>query len=34
MKFFWKSSTLQMAESDIIYVKCGADNDGAMEKWL
>ena len=23
-----------MAESDIFYVKWGADDDGAMEKWL
>ena len=34
MKFFWKASLLQMAESDIFYVKGGADDNGAMEKWL
>ena len=34
MKIFWKASNLQMAESDIFYLKCGADYDGAMEKWL
>ena len=32
MKIFWKDSILQMAENDIIYVKIGADDDGAMEK--
>ena len=32
MKIYWKASVLQMAESDILYVKCGADDDGAMEK--
>ena len=32
MKIFWKASILQMAESDIYYVKWGADDDGAMEK--
>ena len=34
MRIFWKTSILQMAESDIFYVKRGADEDGAMEKWL
>ena len=32
MTIFWKASVLQMAESDIFYVKCGAYDDGAMEK--
>ena len=32
MKSFWKASFLQIAESDIFYVKRGADDDGAMEK--
>ena len=30
MKIFLKASILQMAESDIFYVKGGADDDGAM----
>ena len=34
MKFFWKASILQMAESDLFYVEKSADEDGAMEKWL
>ena len=34
MKIFWTASFLQMAESDIFYVKLGADDDVAMEKWL
>ena len=34
MKTFWKASILQMTESDIFYVKGGADDAGAMEKWL
>ena len=34
MKSLWKASILQMAESDMFYVKWGADEDGAMEKWL
>ena len=34
MKSLWKASILQMAESDMFYVKRGADEDGAMEKWL
>ena len=34
MKFFWKASILQTAQSDIFYVKGGAYDDGAMEKWL
>ena len=34
MKNFWKASFLQMAESDIFYVKRGADDDGAIEKLL
>ena len=32
MKMFWKDSILQMAENDILYVKIGVDDDGAMEK--
>ena len=32
MKFLWKASILQMTESDIFYVKRGADEDLAMEK--
>ena len=34
MKIFWKASILQTVESDIFYVNRGADDDGAMEKWL
>ena len=34
MKIFWKASIIQMAESDIHKAKCGADDDGAMKKWL
>ena len=34
MTIFWKTSILQVAESDIFNVKGGADEDGAMEKWL
>ena len=34
MKTFWKASILQMAESDISYVKLGADDDGALARWL
>ena len=34
MKIFWKASILQMAESNIFYVKWGADDDGASEMWL
>ena len=34
MKFFWKASKIQMAESDIHKVDCGADDDRAMKKWL
>ena len=34
MKTFLKASILLMVESDIFYVKRGADDDGAMEKWL
>ena len=34
MTIFWKASIIQMAESDIHKVKCGADDDGAMKKWL
>ena len=34
MKTLWKASILQMAESGMFYVKWGADEDGAMEKWL
>ena len=30
MKIFLKALILQMAESDIFYVKGGADDDGAM----
>ena len=33
-EIFWKASHLEMAKSDIFYVKWGADEDGAMEKWL
>ena len=25
MKIFWKAEILEMAESDIFYVRCGAD---------
>ena len=32
MKIFWKASILEMAESDIFYVKGGADDDAAIEK--
>ena len=32
MKNVWKAEILEMAESDIFYVKCGADDDGAVEK--
>ena len=31
-EIFWKDSILQIAENDILYVKIGADDDGAMEK--
>ena len=34
MKIFWKASIIQMAESDIHKVECGADDDRAMKKWL
>ena len=34
MKSFWKAEILEMAESDIFYVKWGAYDDGAVEKWL
>ena len=34
MKIFWKAEILEMAESDIFYVKRGPDDDAAMEKWL
>ena len=34
MKIFWKAEILEMSESDIPYVKCGADPDGAMGRWL
>ena len=34
MTIFWKASIIQMAEKDIHKAKCGADDDGAMEKWL
>ena len=34
MTIFWKASTLQMAESDVLYVDLGADDDGAMIMWL
>ena len=33
-EFFWKASLLQRAESDIFHVEWGADDNGAMEKWL
>ena len=32
MTISWKASILQMAESDIFFVKLGADEDCAMEK--
>ena len=31
---FLESFNLQMAESEIFYLKRGEDEDGAMEKWL
>ena len=34
MRIFRKASILHMAESDIFHVKLGADDDGAIEKWL
>ena len=34
MKIFWNAEILEMAESDIFYIKWDADDDGAMEKWL
>ena len=34
MKIFWKALIAQMAEKDIHKAKWGADDDGAMEKWL
>ena len=34
MKNCWKAEKSKMAESDIFYVKRGADHNGAMEKWL
>ena len=34
MKIFLKASILQMAKSEIFYVKRGLNEDGAMEKWL
>ena len=34
IKNFWKASILQLAECDIFCVKWGADENGAMEKWL
>ena len=34
MKKFLESLNLEIAESDIFYVKRGVDDDGAMEKWL
>ena len=34
MTIFWKGEALEMAESDIFYVKLGADDDGALEKLL
>ena len=34
MKKWWKAEILEMAQSNIIYAKRGADHDGAMEKWL
>ena len=33
-KFFWKAEILEMGESEIFYVKWGADDDGAIVKWL
>ena len=34
MNIFWEASILQMAESDIFYVKGSVDEDGAIEKLL
>ena len=34
MTIFGKASILQMAKSDIFYVKKGVNDDAAMEKWL
>ena len=31
MKKFWKPEILEMAESDIFYVKLGADHHAAVE---
>ena len=30
----WKAEILQMAESDIVDVKSGADHDAAIQNWL
>ena len=34
MKNVWTAEILEMAESDIFYIKWGADHDGTMEKGL
>ena len=34
MRIFWKAQILEMAESDIFWVKPGADHDVAIENWL
>ena len=34
MKTFWKAEILQMAESDIVDVKSGADHDASIQIWL
>ena len=34
MKIFWKAEILQMAKSDICYVKSDADHDAAIQNWL
>ena len=34
MKKFWKPENLEMAESDIFYVKSSANHDAVIEKWL
>ena len=33
-EIFLESFNLQMAESEIFYLKRGEDEDGVMEKWL
>ena len=34
MRISWKASILQMAESDIFFVKRDAYEDGSLENWL